>query len=149
MADMEAAAARSRPLLASFKTCFWFVVAVEWLVVSAALLVAGAVVLPRGNALGRPALRILDALEPLVCPAPRTVYSAGFNEEAFQSVRPGMTEPQVLTTLGEPLMRSPNHDGTITWVFSWPDAGAAAHHNRVVIFGAERRVAETHASCED
>lgn len=54
----------------------------------------------------------------------QTVYADGFSENRFSSVKPGMTERQVLEILGRPLSVS-EHAGSRIYETSWAEGPSA------------------------
>jgi outer membrane protein assembly factor BamE (lipoprotein component of BamABCDE complex) len=75
----------------------------------------------------------------------RTRYAPGFNEKAFQSLKPGTAESEVRRALGEPLLKRTFPDGRVVFYYS---EQATPHDNylvRNVVFDAQGRLLAVHA----
>jgi hypothetical protein len=62
-----------------------------------------------------------------------TVYSAGYSEPGFHTIRIGMTPDQVERVMGQPLGKAPWGDRTENWQYS-AGGGPMFFHRRWVIF---------------
>jgi hypothetical protein len=62
-----------------------------------------------------------------------TVYSAGYNEPQYHTLRTGMTPDQVEQVIGQPLVTTPWGEGTENWQYS-AASGPMFFHRRWVIF---------------
>ena len=74
------------------------------------------------------ALWLARSLNPLA-----TIYSAGYSEGRFQTLRVGMSPEQVEAAIGPPLAKAPCGNDTVNWMFS-AGAGGPFYWRRWVIF---------------
>jgi outer membrane protein assembly factor BamE (lipoprotein component of BamABCDE complex) len=74
-----------------------------------------------------------------------TRYAALYREEAFRSVRPGVTEEEIRTALGDPLEKTRLEDGRFMWHYTKPGPKTQDFLVRIVEFDAARRVLRIHA----
>jgi len=74
-----------------------------------------------------------------------TQYGALYREEAFRAVKPGATEDEIRTALGEPLDKSRLEDGRSMWHYTKPGPKTQDFLVRIVEFDAARRVLRTRA----
>jgi hypothetical protein len=67
-----------------------------------------------------------------------TIYSEGFNEEGFRSIRVGMTPGEVVRLIGQPLGRnSVIEPGRVVWYYSTPVSGTSNYWDRHVVFAGD------------
>jgi hypothetical protein len=71
-----------------------------------------------------------------------TRYAAGYAENAFAQIRPGMTREEVLGRLGQPLERVgyPSSRPEFEWRYSQPASRSGHFHLRAVEFGPDGKV---------
>lgn len=74
-----------------------------------------------------------------------TQYAALYREEAFRAVKPGATEEEIRTALGDPLDKTRLEDGRFMWHYTEPGPKTQDFLVRIVEFDAARRVLRTHA----
>ncbi|HEY2092420.1 MAG TPA: outer membrane protein assembly factor BamE [Thermoanaerobaculia bacterium] len=80
-----------------------------------------------------------EVLFPMICPE-RTRYASAYREEAFRSVKPGMTEHDVQRSLGEPLLRKTFPDGETVWYYSKQSTERDNYFVRNIVFDQRGRV---------
>jgi hypothetical protein len=69
-----------------------------------------------------------------------TEYSRGYSDQAFRTIKVGMTEQEVLAILGPPLERASLGGTRETWRWS-RSPGSKSYRVRAVVFEARRVVA--------
>lgn len=74
-----------------------------------------------------------------------TQYGALYREEAFRAVKPGATEDEIRTALGEPFYERRLDGGRSIWHYTKPGPKTQDFLVRIVEFDAARRVARTRA----
>src|SRR5690349_15453401 len=68
-----------------------------------------------------------------------TQYAVRYREEAFRAVRPGATEEEIRTALGDPLDTRRLDDGRFMWYYTRPGPKTGDFWVRIVEFDAARR----------
>jgi hypothetical protein len=137
----------SRVGLALLKTIFWIYVCAAWASVAVLASFAAGLALPADSWAAKMAITPLAFIVGAVFCDADTVYASGYSEAAFETVRPGMTTTEVEKRLGPPLGVSKNRDGGESWFYSRHGARSDDFENRVVLFGPNRLVEDTHACC--
>lgn len=141
-------AAPRRAAMALLESMFWIYVCAAWAsVVVLGSLVAG-LALPADSWAAKKAITPFAFVVAAVVPCGGdTVYASGYSEAAFGAVGPGMTTIEVQKRLGAPLGVSKHLDGGESWIYSRHGTRSDDFENRVVLFGPNRLVKETHACC--
>lgn len=88
--------------------------------------------------------RIVDPILPLFLEE-HTTYAPGFKEEAFRSLRAGMTEKDVRQALGAPLSDRVLADGRKILYYSDQATPTANYFLRLVVLDGQGRFLERHA----
>lgn len=88
--------------------------------------------------------RLVDPILPLFLEE-HTTYAPGFKEEAFRSLRAGMTEKDVQQALGAPLSDRVLADGRRILYYSEQATPTANYFMRLVVLDGQGRLLERHA----
>lgn len=83
--------------------------------------------------------RVGQAILPLVY-AHDTHYSPGYKEESFQSLKPGTSQGEVRSLLGEPLKKYQLEDGHWMWHYSQHGPKSKDYFVRTLEFGTDERL---------
>ena len=88
--------------------------------------------------------RLIDPILPLFLEK-RTTYAPGFREEAFRSLRAGLTEKDVRQALGAPLSERVLADGRKILYYSEQATPTANYLMRLLVLDGQGRLLERHA----
>ena len=72
-----------------------------------------------------------------------TEYSAGYSDEGFRRIEPGMSSEEVIRLIGEPLSRGQLQDGREAWRYAWSPTDSS-YRVRAMVMEAGKVVSVSH-----
>src|SRR3990167_169862 len=81
----------------------------------------------------------------LLAPIEGTIRAPQFDESKFSKIRIGMSAPEVVKLIGEPLRKDCGKEDCF-WIYTWLETGLPGYDQRWLIFDLAERVIEIRKS---